>query len=236
MLTEILADGAAKQGVCLPAGALEQFETYDAMLEETNQVMNLTAITGPENVARLHFLDSLALAAQIRLDGARMIDVGSGAGFPGVPLKIAVPSLRLTILDAQKKRVEFVSRLCMALRLESVECLHGRAEETSFSHGYRDGYDFAVSRAVANLSMLCELCLPFVKPGGSFLAMKGTDSDEELQAAENAMKTLGACLEGTADYQIPGTDIVHRIVTVKKTAPTPKGYPRRFAKIQKEPL
>ena len=236
MLNEILTDGAEKEGIFLPKGALQQFETYDTMLEETNRVMNLTAITGPENVARLHFLDSLALAVQVRMDGARMIDIGSGAGFPGVPLKIVFPSLRLTVLDAQQKRVDFVSRLCEALSLRDVEYVHSRAEEASHSRMYRDGYDFAVSRAVANLSVLCELCLPFVKPGGSFLAMKGTDSDEEIRAAENAMKTLGACLEGTTDYVIPGTEVAHRIVTIKKTAATPKDYPRRFAKIQKEPL
>lgn len=236
MLAEILSDGAAKENLVLPDGAIPKFETYAAMLEETNRVMNLTAITGEENVARMHFLDSLAIASLFSLDRKRLIDVGSGAGFPGVPLRVAVPSLRLTVLDAQQKRVVFAARVCQALGLEDVECLQARAEEASLKAQYRDVYDYAVSRAVASLPVLCELCLPFVRPGGKFLAMKGVDSDEELHASERAIRTLGARLGETFDYKIPGTDVVHRIVSVEKTAPTPKGYPRRFAKIQKEPL
>ena len=232
-MEEILYSGFAALGIPADARAAERFVQYFRALSERNKVMNLTAITEAEDVARLHFLDSVALLEFLDLSGSRVIDVGTGAGFPGLPLKIAEPTIRLTLLDSLRKRVDFLSETCAALELEDVECLHARAEEAP---GLREQFDFAVSRAVARLNVLCELCLPFVRPGGSFLALKGPDPREEMDEARRAVAELGGEFGETLRYGIPGTDIQHTVVVVKKTKSTPAKYPRRFAKIQKSPL
>ena len=204
---------------------------FGELLLEKNKVMNLTAITDPEDVASLHFLDSAALLTLADLKDKTVVDVGTGAGFPGMPLKILEPSIRMTLLDSLGKRITFLQEVCNELGLQNVQCVHARAEEFAAEH--RQSFDFAVSRAVANLSVLCELCLPLVKAGGYFLSMK---SVEELESAKKAIKTLGGQVERTADYQIPGTEVVHRVIFIKKIAETPKKYPRPFAKIKKNPL
>ncbi len=209
---------------------------YGKLLLEKNQVMNLTAITDPSQVAILHFLDSAAVLGCADFKGKQVIDVGTGAGFPGLPLRILEPSIRLTLLDSLGKRVDWLREVADTLGAEDVECLHARAEEHALKPGYRDSFDFAVSRAVADLRILCELCLPYVKVGGQFLALKSTGSDEELAAAAAAIALLGGQVLPPYDYVIPGTDITHRVVVIEKTAPTPKGYPRRWARIQKAPL
>ena len=196
---------------------------FGELLLEKNKVMNLTAITDPEDVASLHFLDSAALLTLADLKDKTVVDVGTGAGFPG-----------MTLLDSLGKRITFLQEVCDELGLQNVQCVHARAEEFAAEH--RQSFDFAVSRAVANLSVLCELCLPLVKAGGYFLSMKSVESDEELEAAQKAIKTLGGRVERTADYQIPGTEVVHRVIFIKKIAETPKKYPRPFAKIKKNPL
>ncbi|WP_073076582.1 16S rRNA (guanine(527)-N(7))-methyltransferase RsmG [Sporobacter termitidis] len=234
-MRNILIQGAQQYGLTLSEEDAAAFYRYYEFLEEKNRVMNLTAISGEKDVAELHFLDSLALLTLDSFAGKSVIDIGSGAGFPGLPMKLAQRSIKLTLLDAQQKRVAFLDELCALLELPDVACLHVRAEEAALT-GLRDSYDMAVSRAVAGLSMLCELCLPFVKPGGLFIAMKSADSDAELRGAENALKLLGGALERVADYTIPGTDVAHRAVMIRKTSPTPTAYPRRFAKIQKSPL
>lgn len=234
-LENLLTEGAGELGIDLAPDALRAFETYASFLEEKNRVMNLTAISGEEDTAKLHFLDCLAIVKCAELSGARVIDIGSGAGFPGMPLKIAIPQMRLTMLDALNKRVNFLSELCEKTGIQA-ECIHARAEEAALKLAMRDSFDYAVSRAVANLSMLSELCLPFVKVGGAFIAMKSTDTEDEINSAKSAIKALGASIEGVFDYKVPLTDIMHRAVVVRKTSPTPKGLPRRFAKIQKEPL
>ena len=162
--------------------------------------------------------------------------MGTGAGFPGLPLRILEPSLQLTLLDSLGKRVNWLASVCNTLGLEGVECLHARAEEQALVDGYRDGFDYAVSRAVASLELLCELCLPYLKVGGRFLAMKGVDSGEEINRAARCISILGGRLLPSVDYVIPGANVRHRVVLVEKCAPTPKGYPRRWAKIQKAPL
>ena len=234
ILKRILKEGADNIGLALCDEQIEQFDNYHAFLVERNKVMNLTAITGEEETARLHFLDSIALLKICDFKGKSVIDVGSGAGFPGVPLRIAEPEIKLTMLDALQKRINFLSELCTEIGI-SAECIHARAEEAA-AGAMRDSFDFAVSRAVARLNVLCELCMPFVKVGGYFAAMKSVGSDDEIKEAARAIKLLGGRIEQQVDYPIPGTDVMHRVVLIKKVAPTPKGYPRQFAKIKKSPL
>lgn len=234
MLEDLLREGFAELGLPLDGRALERFRTYYATLEEVNQVMNLTAIFGEEDVARLHFLDCAALLTLEEFRGRRVIDVGSGAGFPGLPLLIARPELELTLLDSLDKRVKFQRQLCEKLSFDKVDCLHARAEEAP--RELRESFDLAVSRAVARLDMLLELCLPFVRPGGLFIAMKGPEPEEELRQAGRAASLLGGKLLRTAKYTIPGTDIVHSAVLVRKLSPTPPKYPRRWAQIKSKPL
>jgi len=218
----------------LPEEGVPALLRYWELLAEKNQVMNLTAITDPVDAARLHFLDSAALPALEDLRGKTVVDVGTGAGFPGLPLKILEPSIRLTLLDAQRKRVDFLREVCEDLGLADVECVHGRAE--AFAADHREGFDIAVSRAVASLPVLAELCLPLVNVGGRFLAMKSVDTEEELNAAGRAVSLLGGRLEKPIDDVISGTDIPRRLVIMTKISETPKKYPRTFAKIKKNPL
>ena len=228
----LLRKGLAELG--LNDGGTPSLLRYGELLLEKNKVMNLTAITEPADVASLHFLDSAALLALADLKGKTVVDVGTGAGFPGMPLKILEPSIHMTLLDSLGKRITFLQEVCDDLGLTDVQCVHARAEEFAAEH--RQSFDFAVSRAVANLSVLCELCLPLVKPGGYFLSMKSVESGQELEAAKKAIQILGGRVERTADYQIPGTDVTHRVIFIKKIAETPKKYPRPFAKIKKNPL
>ena len=234
-VSQTIERGAAELGVALPPGAGAAFEKYYNMLEQRGKNVNLTAITGAQDVIRLHFLDSLALLGSADFQKARVIDVGSGAGFPGVPLKLAEPSIDLTLLDAKGKRVAFLSDLCAAIAIDAV-CVHARAEELAHTPGMREQFDIAVSRAVAQLNILCELSLPFVRVGGSFLAMKSYDSLEEREEARNAIDTLGAKIDGSIEYTIPGAGIKRLIIVIRKTSATPEAYPRRFAKMQKAPL
>lgn len=209
---------------------------YGELLLKQNQVMNLTAITEPRDVATLHMLDCAALLNCANFAGKTLIDVGAGAGFPGLPLKILVPSLDVTLLDSLNKRVDWLNETVQSLGLKQVRAVHARAEEAAHDAKFREQFDFATARAVAGLRQLCELCLPYVKVGGWFLAMKGTDSDEELSGALPAIQTLGGQAERCFDYQIPHTDVTHRVIFIQKTAPTPEKYPRRWVKIHKSPL
>ena len=219
-----IASGLTALGLTPPAGAAARLAEYGRLLLEQNQVMNLTAITEPDQVADLHFLDSAALLTLGEdLRSKRLIDVGTGAGFPGLPLRILEPSLQLTLLDSLGKRVNWLASVCDTLGLEGVECLHARAEEQALVKGFRDGFDYAVSRAVASLELLCELCLPYLKVGGRFLAMKGVDSGEEINHAARCISILGGRLLPSVDYVIPGANVRHRVVLVEKCTPTPKG-------------
>lgn len=232
MMEAHLRKGLAELG--LGDDASPSLLRFGELLLEKNKVMNLTAITDPEDVASLHFLDSAALLTLADLKDKTVVDVGTGAGFPGMPLKILEPSIRMTLLDSLGKRITFLQEVCNELGLQNVQCVHARAEEFAAEH--RGQFDFATSRAVANLSVLCELCLPLVKTGGYFLAMKSVDSDAELKDAERAIRTLCGRVERSADYRIPGTEVIHRVIFIKKEAETPKKYPRAFAKIKKNPL
>lgn len=232
IIREVLQEGLPALG--MGEDRIPQLIEFSRLLLEKNQVMNLTAITEPREVATLHLLDSLALAAHEELAGKKIIDVGTGAGFPGMPLAIALPGVDMTLLDSLNKRIDFLQEVCNALSLQDITCVHARAEE--FAAAHRESYDFAVSRAVAALPVLCELCLPLVKVGGAFLAMKSSHSQEETDQAAKAISLLGGKLERVTDYSIPTTAITHRLLTIRKVSPTPKKYPRRFAQIKKQPL
>ena len=232
-----ISAGLAALGLTPPPDAAGQLARYGRLLLEQNQVMNLTAITEPDQVADLHFLDCAALLTLgYDFKGKSLIDVGTGAGFPGLPLKILEPTLRLTLLDSLGKRVAWLETVGAALGLEGVTFLHARAEEGSHDPALRESFDFAVSRAVAALPLLCELCLPYVKVGGFFLAMKSVDSAAEVEGAGRAVSMLGGRLLPAADYAIPGAGVVHRVIGIQKVAPTPGKFPRRWAIMQKKPL
>lgn len=237
-MKDIISAGLAQLGLSdrVPDNAADQLAQYGQLLLEKNQVMNLTAIREEDKVARLHMLDCAALLNVADFKDKSLIDVGTGAGFPGLPLKILCPSLSVTLLDSLGKRVNWLNEVSDRLGLQDIAAIHARAEEQSLAKGFRDSFDFATARAVADLRLLCELCLPYVKVGGAFLAMKGVDCDTELDNAAHCIKLLGGRVEECRDYTVPGTDIAHRVVVIRKLAPTLKGYPRKWAKIQKDPL
>ena len=228
----LLREGLSGWG--LAADAAPRLLEFSDRLLEKNRVMNLTAITDPVDVVTLHLLDCAVLLRMEDFRGKRVVDVGTGAGFPGMPLRLLEPDFDLTLLDSLGKRVAFLQEVCNAMALQRVTCVHARAEE--FAAQERERFDLAVSRAVAPLNVLCELSLPLVRVGGSFLAMKSVDCGEELQSAKIAISQLGGQLEGCEDYTIPGTDVTHRVVRIRKVRPTPKTFPRAFAKIKKNPL
>lgn len=234
MLENILKDGFSQMDISADEKTFERYRVYYEYLEEINKVMNLTAISGEEDVARLHFLDCAAVLNTAELPGRRVIDVGTGAGFPGLALKIACPDMALTLLDSLDKRVNFLRDTCAKLGFSDVECIHARAEEAPKE--LRESFDFAMSRAVARLNLLAELCLPFVKVGGAFIAMKGPDCEEELNEAKKGIALLGGKVEKCVSYVIPGTDITHSLIVIRKQKPTPPKYPRRWAQIKKQPL
>ena len=232
-----ISAGLAALGLTPPPDAAGQLARYGRLLLEQNRVMNLTAITDPDQVADLHFLDCAALLTLgYDFQGRSLIDVGTGAGFPGLPLKILEPTLDVTLLDSLGKRVSWLETVGAALGLEGVTYLHARAEEGAHQPELRERFDFAVSRAVAALPLLCELCLPYVKVGGYFLAMKSVDSAAEVEESGRAVSKLGGRLLPAVDYAIPGAGVTHRVVAVEKLAPTPAAYPRRWPVMQKKPL
>lgn len=215
----------------------QQFQTYYEMLIEKNKVMNLTAITEYQEVIDKHFLDSILLGTVRDLSGdLSVIDVGTGAGFPGIPLKIAYPNLKVTLLDSLNKRVKFLNEVIAELGLTDIEAIHARAEEGARKPEYREAFDLCVSRAVANLSTLSEYCLPFVKKGGCFVSYKSSQIEEELQQAKKAVKILGGRIQKVEEQQLPDTDIMRQFVMIQKVASTPKAYPRKAGTASKTPL
>lgn len=212
-----------------------RFARYAAELVEWNQKVNLTAITDDYGIAVKHFVDSLMPLTLLELKAnASLIDVGTGAGFPSVPLKLIRPDLRLTLLDSLDKRLTFLRHLQSHLGFDA-SCVHARAEDAGRQEAYRERYDLATSRAVADLSQLAEYCLPLVKVGGRLLALKGSTGQEEAKKAQNAIKTCGGAIEAVHDYQLPNGD-PRTLVVVKKISPTPPKYPRNSAQIAKRPL
>ena len=230
-MNKTLAKGLAQMGLPLSEAVQNTLCAFGEAVIKQNEVMNLTAITQPEQVAKLHLLDSLTLLTLEDLRGKRMIDVGCGAGFPGVPVKIACPEVSLTLLDSLGKRMAWLETVLPELGVEA-ECVTARAEEAV--QNCRETYDIATSRAVARLNILLELTAPYVKVGGKILAMKGTAAKEELAEAKNAIAKLGLKLERVAEFPVDGT--AHTVIVLKKVSPTPAQYPRRYAKIKQMPL
>lgn len=233
-MTELLKNGFSAMKLSVSDAQIAQLEDFTARMLETNKVMNLTRITDPKEIAEKHLLDCASLLQAADFSKKSVVDVGCGAGFPGMPLHILCPSCELTLLDSLGKRIRFLKGCIDAMNLSDIEAVHARAEEFAAKH--REQYDFAVSRAVAQLNVLAELSLPLVKQGGAFIAMKSKDTDEELERAKKAIRLLGGEIEKIIDYTIPHTEITHRLVVIRKKNHTPKQYPRPFRKISASPL
>ena len=232
----ILIKKAEEMGIFVSPDAETLFSEYTDLLLKYNEVMNLTAITDRDEILVKHYLDSLSpLAFSLIEDKKSVVDVGTGAGFPGLPLKIGKRDISLTLIDSLKKRVEFLKTVAKELSLEGVSAIHGRAEEKGHDETLREQFDYAVSRAVAPLSILAEYCLPFVKVGGSFLALKGPAPEEEIEDGKKAIETLGGKIEKIYHVKLPG-DIIHSIVLIKKISHTPPSYPRKPGKPSKSPI
>lgn len=231
------AEELKKTGITLTERQREQFDRYYELLVERNKVMNLTGITDYDEVNLKHFIDSLTI---VRLKDmskiTTLIDVGTGAGFPGIPIKIAFPHIKIVLLDSLNKRLKFLDDVIRELDLEEIRTLHGRAEDYAKKPEYREKFDLCVSRAVANLSTLSEYCLPFVKKGGSFVSYKSGEADEEIRSSENAVNILGGKIEKIEKFMLPDTDIGRALVQIDKVKNTPGRYPRKAGVPAKEPL
>ena len=236
-MNNVLTEKVKELSIVLNDKQIQQFEQYYNILVEWNKVMNLTAITEYEEVVEKHFLDSLTIVNAIQMEKIEtLIDVGTGAGFPGIPLKIAFPHLKVTLLDSLNKRIKFLNEVIDLLELNDIKAIHGRAEDYAKQAEYREQYDICVSRAVANLATLSEYCLPYVKVDGLFVPYKSGEIDEELKSSEKAVSILGGKVEEVVKFQLPGTDIGRSFVKIHKIKETKKKYPRKAGMPTKEPL
>lgn len=234
---DIMLEGFKELNIDFNNDQANKFEIYKKLIQEWNENINLTAITEDNEMAIKHFIDSASCFKSGKLSGEiSMIDVGTGAGFPGIPLKIINENIKLTLLDSLNKRINFLQIVAEDLELDGIEFCHGRAEDFGQDSEYREKFDVCVSRAVANLAVLCEYCLPFIKVGGYFIAQKGPKKDEELEVANKAIEILGGEIESVLEVKIPFSDITHSIVLIKKTSETPKQYPRKAGKPTKKPI
>lgn len=236
-LRKILKDGLREMNIEISEYKTDQFIKYKDILLEWNQKMNLTAITEEKEIIIEHFLDSLScIQTKYLKDEGKMIDVGTGAGFPGIPLKIVLPNIQLTLLDSLKKRIGFLEELCAELNLSKVELIHGRAEDFGKNKDYRERYDYVVSRAVAALNILVEYCIPFIKAGGYFICQKGPKLIEEMKDAKKAIKILGGEIVDQIKIDLPFSDRDYNILIIKKIKQTPIKYPRKAGKPSKNPI
>ncbi len=236
-MSDMLEKQLEKIGLRLDWSQIQQFDLYYEILIEWNKVMNLTAITEYEEVVEKHFVDSLALINSLELERIHtVIDVGTGAGFPGIPLKIAFPHLKITLLDSLNKRIKFLNHVIEELKLKDIQAIHGRAEDYAKIAAYRESYDLSVSRAVANLATLAEYCVPYVKVGGVFISYKSGNVDEEIEESKKAIQILGGRIEDVIKFRLPETDIYRSFVKIDKIQNTGKKYPRKAGLPSKEPI
>lgn len=235
MNRELFNSGLLALGAKASEKQLVQFSDYSALLKEWNNKINLTAVTDDDGITIKHFLDSILPVFYVNIpDKTCVADIGTGAGFPGIPIKIMRSDIKLTLVDSLQKRVNFLNTVCSALGLDNTDCIHGRAEELGKNKKYREKYDIVVSRAVANLKTLCEYCLPFVKVGGLFVALKSENCDEELGAARAMTGTLGGKLECIVNAPLPESDITRKLIIIRKEKPTPPQFPRRQSRIKSD--
>jgi len=237
MKNDILVRGLSSIGLTPTGDQLDQFETFYELLVEWNKAMNLTNITEYDDVMVKHYLDSINVAKAFNLkEVVKVLDVGTGAGFPGIPLKIILPHLSVTLMDALNKRVQFMNEVIDRLDLEQIDAIHSRAEILAQDLVFRSRYDLVVSRAVSQLATLSEYCLPFVKIGGYFIAYKSVDTEDEINEAKNAISILGGQIEKVSDYEVPESDFSRRYVIIKKIKDSPSKYPRKAGTPSKKPL
>jgi len=228
--------GLSLLGIELSDNQKQQFFDYYELLIEWNKVMNLTAITELSEIIHKHFIDSLSLVRDFKLSKEKVLDMGTGAGFPGIPLKIVFPDIKITLLDSLNKRIKFLNEVIHSLGIQDIEAIHGRAEEYGKNPSYREQYDLCVSRAVAKLSTLSEYCLPFVKKGGLFIPYKSGKIEDEVNLSEKALKILGGKIEKTDEFLLPGTEIERTLIMIRKSSITPNKYPRSSGKPVRDPL
>lgn len=234
---ELLENGLKNFNIDVNDTMLEKFEKYREILVECNKNMNLTGITEQREVYIKHFLDSVAIFKDgYIMDGLSVIDVGTGAGFPGIPYKICNPTIKLTLLDSLNKRINFLKEVCTNIGFDDVEFVHGRAEDFGQNEDFREKFDIATARAVANLPVLLELCIPFVKVGGFFICLKGPNAENEVEEAKNAMDVLDVKLVENIEVSLPDEELKHRILVFKKIKETLGKYPRKAGKLSKKPL
>lgn len=235
--TDNLIKGLEEMDIQISDIAINQFSLYYDLLIEWNKKINLTAIVEEKEVIVKHFLDSILINKQINFNSINnLIDIGTGAGFPGIPLKIVYPHLNIVLLDSLNKRVNFLNHVCDQLGLENIECLHGRAETYGHNNQYRDSFDLCVSRAVSKLSVLSEYCIPFVKVDGDFIAYKSIHCEDEVENSKEAIEILGGSIESINTFTVPESKINRTFVRISKNYETPKKYPRNPGKPTKNPL
>lgn len=234
---DMLENASLNEGLNFNEDMYNKFIKYKELIQEWNEKINLTAITEDEEVIKKHFIDSLKVYKINELKNCKnIIDIGTGAGFPGIPMKIVNPNCNVVLLDSLNKRINFLNEVISNLNLENIRTIHGRAEDFAQDNEYRERFDGVVSRAVANLTVLSEFCIPYLKVGGYFVALKGPAIDEELDEAKKAIGVLGAKIIRIEDVEIEGSDLKHNLVVIKKIKQTPKKYPRKAGMVTKNPL
>lgn len=234
---DLMIQYADKFKINIDEEKLDKFKKYTALIKEWNEKINLTAITDEDDIIRKHFIDSISvLESNVIKNGMKIIDIGTGAGFPGIPLKIVLPDSNILLVDSLNKRVNFLNEVIRMLELHGIEAIHARAEEAAKKPEYRENFNIVVSRAVANMSVLSEYCIPFAKIGGYFIAMKGPSSENEIEESKHAISILGGKIKNVVETRMLQSDMNHRLVIVEKVKSTMNKYPRNYGQIEKKPL